>query len=109
MPRHKWAAGRLRLDRPAACAVVFVARNYLIHVSGPEGSFCRRDRLSADFLLGLDVIIPTPSIRITRSLRVSAALSVIGLLLGRYGISGIAVQSCVIYGRLVAFIAYLKP
>ena len=46
-----------------------------------------------------NVVIPTPSIRITRSLRVSAALSVIGLLLGRYVISGIAVQSCVMYGR----------
>ena len=69
-----------------------------------------------------NVVIPTPSIRITRSLRVSAALGVIGLLLRvsaalgviglllcRYGISGIAVQSCVMYGRLVAFIAYLKP
>ena len=55
-----------------------------------------------------NVVIP-PSIRITRLLRASAALSVKGLLLLGYVISGIAVKSCVKYGRLVAFTAYLKP
>ena len=52
------------------------------------------------------VVIPTPSIRITLSLRVPAALSVEGFLLVRYSISGIA--RCVKYRRLVAFIVYLK-
>ena len=56
-----------------------------------------------------NVVIPTPSIRITRSLRVPAALSVEELLLVGYVISGIAVQNCVMYERLVAFTAYLKP
>ena len=54
------------------------------------------------------VVIPTPSIRITLSLRVSAALSVKGLLLVRYIISGIAGTCCVKYRRLVAFTVYLK-
>ena len=55
-----------------------------------------------------NVVIPTPSIRITLSLRVSAALSVKGLLLVRYIISGIAGTCCVKYRRLVAFTVYLK-
>ena len=55
-----------------------------------------------------NVVIPTPSIRITLSLRVPAALSVEGFLLVRYVISGIAISRLVKYRRLVAFIVYLK-
>ena len=55
-----------------------------------------------------NVVIPTPSIRITLSLRVPAALSVEGFLLVRYSISGIAGTRCVKYRRLVAFIVYLR-
>ena len=56
----------------------------------------------------MGVVIPTPSIRITLSLRVPAALSVEELLLVRYVISGIAASRLVKYRRLVAFIVYLK-
>ena len=67
-----------------------------------------RTRLASDPTVSdhVDVVIPTPSIRITLSLRVPAALSVEGFLLVRYGISGIAGTRCVKYRRLVPFIVY---